>query len=60
MPEVCGIFCATANPVRVVVAETALGRGILGVVDGETPVGVESDTDVAARMQLLREIGYKL
>ncbi|HYB26436.1 MAG TPA: adenosine-specific kinase [Solirubrobacteraceae bacterium] len=60
VPEVCGIFCATANPVQVVVAETALGRGILGVVDGETPVAVESDTDVAARKRLLREIGYKL
>jgi hypothetical protein len=58
--EVCSIFCATANPVEVIVAETALGRGILGVVDGSTPLGVETQDDVADRMALLRAIGYKL
>jgi len=59
VPEVCGIFCATANPVEVVVAETAQGRGILGVVDGASPAGVESDEDAAKRKQFLRAIGYK-
>lgn len=60
VPEVCRIFCATANPVEVVIAETALGRAILGVVDGAPPLGVESEQDVAARSRLLRELGYKL
>lgn len=60
VPEVCRIYCATANPVQVIVAETMAGRGILGVVDGESPLGVESDSDVTARKQLLREMGYKL
>lgn len=60
VPEVCRIFCATANPVEVLVAETASGRGILGVVDGGSPLGVESDEDIAARKALLRTIGYKL
>ena len=60
VPEVCTIFCATANPVDVVVAVTAQGRGVIGVVDGEPPVGVETDADVAARRGLLRDIGYKL
>jgi uncharacterized protein len=60
VPEVCRIYCATANPVQVVVAETAAGRGILGVIDGGSPLGVESEADVASRKQLLREIGYKL
>ncbi len=60
VPEVCGIYCATANPVEVVVAETESGRGILGVIDGEKSKGVESDTDIAARKQLLRRFGYKL
>lgn len=59
VPEVCRIFCATANPVEVVVAETEQGRGILGVIDGETPLGVETDEDVAARSDLLRTLGYK-
>jgi adenosine/AMP kinase len=59
VPEVCRIFCATANPVEVVVAETEIGRGILGVVDGGSPLGVETDEDVAVRHELLREIGYK-
>jgi adenosine/AMP kinase len=58
--EVCTIFCATANPVEIVVAETDLGRGIVGVVDGRRPAGVESDSDVADRKALLRAIGYKL
>lgn len=60
VPEVCSIFCATANPVDVVVAVTPLGRGIAGVIDGESPLGVESDDDVASRRDLLRAIGYKL
>ncbi|MEZ5096981.1 MAG: adenosine-specific kinase [Nocardioides sp.] len=60
VPEVCGIFCATANPVQVLVAETAQGRGILGVVDGGAPLGVETDADEQDRKQLLRTIGYKL
>jgi adenosine/AMP kinase len=59
VPEVCRIYCATANPVEVVVAETAQGRGILGVVDGGAPLGVETEDDVAARRALLRELGYK-
>jgi hypothetical protein len=58
--EVCSIYCATANPVEVIVAETALGRGILGVVDGAKPLGVETSADVADRMGLLRALGYKL
>ncbi|MGQ9873039.1 adenosine-specific kinase [Leptodesmis sp.] len=58
--EVCTIYCATANPVEVIVAETAQGRGILGVVDGFLPKGVESAEDVKARQDLLRRIGYKL
>lgn len=60
VPEVCRIYCATANAVEVIVAETALGRGIAGVIDGEPPLGVETTEDVADRMRLLREIGYKL
>src|SRR5262245_8878743 len=60
VPEVCRVFCATANPLQVIVTETGDGRAILGVVDGESPLGVESDDDVAARKQLLRAIGYKL
>ncbi|HMK98573.1 MAG TPA: adenosine-specific kinase [Acidimicrobiales bacterium] len=58
--EVCTIHCATANPVEVVVAQTTQGRGVLGVVDGNSPAGVESDEDVAERHALLRSIGYKL
>jgi adenosine/AMP kinase len=57
--EVCGVYCATANPVEVVVAETAQGRGVLGVVDGSGPDGVESPDDVKARREFLRKIGYK-
>lgn len=60
VPEVCRIYCATANPVEVLVAETEQGRGIVGVVDGESPLGVESDADAAERHKLLRTIGYKL
>jgi uncharacterized protein len=59
-PEVCQIYCATANPVEVVVAATDRGRGVLGVVDGQPPLGVEGAGDVAARRDLLRKIGYKL
>ncbi|MEY9877306.1 adenosine/AMP kinase [Streptacidiphilus sp. MAP12-33] len=60
VPEVCGVFCATANPVQVLVAVTSAGRGVVGVVDGAPPLGVETDEDVTARRQLLRAIGYKL
>ena len=59
VPEVCGIYCATSNPVEVIVAETTTGRGILGVVDGSRPKGVETESDVAARKALLRQLGYK-
>ncbi|MEA5571122.1 adenosine-specific kinase [Calothrix sp. UHCC 0171] len=59
-PEVCHIYCATANPVQVIIAETEQGRGILGVVDGFSPQGVESADDVTVRKQFLRQIGYKL
>ena len=60
VPEVCHIFCATANPVEVIVAETAQGRGILGVIDGVTTKGMETEADIKARKDLLRKIGYKL
>ena len=60
VPEVCTIYCATANPVDVLVAVTSRGRGIVGVIDGEPPLGVESEQDVAVRRELLRAIGYKL
>jgi uncharacterized protein len=60
VPELCHIYCATANPVTVVVAESEAGRGILGVIDGEPPLGVETDDDVSDRKALLRTIGYKL
>jgi adenosine/AMP kinase len=59
-PEVCGIFCATANPVQVIIGETDQGRGILGVVDGFIPKRVETDEDVKERKGFLRRIGYKL
>jgi adenosine/AMP kinase len=59
VPEVCSIFCATANPIEVIVAETEQGRGILGVIDGFPPKGIELDQDAAARHQFLRKIGYK-
>ncbi|MGV9667308.1 adenosine-specific kinase [Nocardia niigatensis] len=60
VPEVCTIFCATANAVEVLIAETSLGRGIIGVIDGYPPLGIETDTDRTDRHQLLRLIGYKL
>ncbi len=59
LAEVCTIYCATANPVQVIVAESDQGRGILGVIDGNPPKGVEADTDIAARKSFLRAIGYK-
>jgi adenosine/AMP kinase len=60
VPEVCRIFCATANPTEVIVAATAQGRGILGVIDGVSPRGIETAADAASRKQFLRTIGYKL
>jgi adenosine/AMP kinase len=60
VPEVCGVFCATANPVEVIVAETSQGRGILGVIDGIHTRGIEGEEDVAERRSLLRDLGYKL
>ncbi len=57
--EVCTIYCATANPVDVIIAETSLGRGIMGVIDGSSPLGVESPDDVRKRIELLRKFGYK-
>lgn len=57
--EVCRIFCATANPVEVIIAQSELGRGILGVIDGASPLGVEAEADVAWRKDFLRKIGYK-
>jgi len=59
VPEVCGIFCATANMAQVIIADTGSGRSILGVVDGSMPKGVEADGDIAWRKDLLRKIGYK-
>jgi adenosine/AMP kinase len=58
-PEVCRVYCATANPLEVIVVETEQGRGILGVVDGASPRGIESDEDIADRKALLRKFGYK-
>jgi adenosine/AMP kinase len=60
VPEVCHIFCATANPVEVIIAETEQGRGILGVIDGLTSKGLETEEDVKDRKAFLRMIGYKL
>jgi adenosine/AMP kinase len=60
VPEVCSIFCATANPVEIVLVETELGRGVLGVVDGQKPKGIETEDDVTERKEFLRQIGYKL
>ena len=60
LPEVCRVFCATANPVEVLVAETEQGRGILGVVDSSSPLGLEAEEDIAWRKGFLRMIGYKL
>ena len=60
VPEVCRIFCATANPTQVLIAQTTQGRGIVGVVDGLTPKGIEGDADIEWRKKFLRQIGYKL
>ena len=60
VPEVCRIFCATANPVDVIIAETGQGRGILGVVDGYASKGIETEVDITKRKELLRRFGYKL
>ncbi|MBI2817765.1 MAG: adenosine-specific kinase [Acidobacteria bacterium] len=60
VPEVCSIFCATANPVEVIVTQGSQGRGVLGVIDGLSPKGVETASDVAARKEMLRNFGYKL
>lgn len=60
LPEVCRIFCATANPVEVIVAETEQGRGIMGVVDGVKTKGIETEQDIRKRKEFLRTIGYKL
>ena len=59
VPEVVNVYCATANPVEVIVAETEQGRGILGVIDGSSPKGVENESHVNARVQLLQKFGYK-
>jgi adenosine/AMP kinase len=59
-PEICTIFCATANQVEVIIAQTDLGRGVLGVIDGYSPKGVEINKDVQERKEFLRKIGYKL
>jgi adenosine/AMP kinase len=59
VPEVCHIFCATANPCEVIVVESEQGRGILGVIDGQKPLGIEGDEDIAWRKNFLRQIGYK-
>jgi hypothetical protein len=61
VPEVCTVFCATANPVNVVVAEAQGGRrGLMGVIDGEPPLGVETEDDERERKEFLRRVGYKL
>lgn len=60
LPEVCHIYCATANPVEVLIAETEQGRGILGVIDGIKTKGIETDADIKVRKEFLRKIGYKL
>lgn len=60
VPEVVGIFCATANPVEVILAESEQGRGILGIIDGQSPLGVEEEAGITWRKNLLRTIGYKL
>jgi adenosine/AMP kinase len=60
VPEVCSIYCATANPLEIIVVETELGRGILGVVDGSRPAGIEEESDIRWRKDFLRKIGYKL
>ncbi len=59
VPEVANIYCATANPVEVIVAETEQGRGVLGVIDGSSPKGVETESHVSQRVELLQRFGYK-
>lgn|SRR5581483_6404390 len=59
IPEVCSVFCATANPVQIIVATTEQGRGVMGVIDGSSPKGVEGPDDVSVRKEFLRKIGYK-
>jgi adenosine/AMP kinase len=60
VPEVCHIYCASANPVEVILAETEQGRGVLGVIDGEKSKGIESEEDIADRLALMRKFGYKV
>ena len=60
VPEVCSVYCATANPIQVVIAATDQGRGVVAVIDGHAPSGIETDADERDRRQLLRDIGYKL
>jgi hypothetical protein len=59
LPEVCRIFCATANPVEVIIAETEQGRGILGVIDGFKTKGIETEKEIQERRELLRKLGYR-
>jgi len=59
IPEVCTIFCATANPIEIIVAKSEQGRGVMGVIDGSSPKGVETANDVTTRKEFLRKIGYK-
>jgi adenosine/AMP kinase len=59
VPEVCSVYCATANPVEVIIAETEQGRGVMGVIDGSSPKGVEDEAGIKWRKELLRKIGYK-
>ncbi|MFA6130461.1 MAG: adenosine-specific kinase [Candidatus Omnitrophota bacterium] len=60
IPEVCNIYCATANPAEIIIAQTQSGRGILGVIDGQSPKGIETPEDIVWRKDLLRKLGYKL
>jgi len=60
IPEICNIYCATANPLQIIVTETDQGRGIIGVIDGSSPKGIETDKDIIHRKEFLRKIGYKL
>lgn len=60
VPEVCRVYCATANPVEVLLAQTAQGRGIIGVIDGGSPLGIEGEKEIAERKAMLRKFGYKM
>jgi hypothetical protein len=60
VPEVCRVFCATANPTEVIIAQSEQGRGVLGVIDGSSPKGIEGDDDIQWRKEFLRKIGYKM